>query len=150
LRYVSSGGTQSITAVGPPPYNPDTIQQLNSCAAGAAGAGIYTGVCYPNNGVLGLAGLQQLRTVRIALTMRAATIGNSGTNPTAVQSGAGYGGPSFLRPAVTDICAPAANIEATNWGFACPATIPSIQTVDGANYRQVSTEIYVRNLGLGT
>jgi hypothetical protein len=48
------------------------------------------------------------------------------------------------------LCPPNANVEAANWGFACPATIPSLRATDGANYRQVSTEIYVRNLGLGT
>jgi prepilin-type N-terminal cleavage/methylation domain-containing protein len=150
LRYVSSGGTQSITDPGLPPYNPDPSQQLNNCLGGVAQAGVFPGVCFPTGGILGLAAIQQLRTIRIALTVRSSTIANSATNLTGAQSSAGMGGDFFLRPAVTDICPPGANIEAANWGFACPATIPSLRTVDGANYRQVSTEVYVRNLGLGT
>jgi prepilin-type N-terminal cleavage/methylation domain-containing protein len=150
LRYVSSGGTQSITAPGPPPYNPDPAQQLNQCAGGAPQLSVYQGACFPTGGILGLAAIQQLRTVRIALTLRSSTITNSGTSFNGARSAAGMGGNFFLRPAVTDICAPAANVEAQSWGFACPNTIPSLRTVDGATYRQVSTEIFVRNLGLGT
>jgi hypothetical protein len=150
LRYVSSGGTQSITAVGPPPYGPDAIQQANNCVAGTAGAGVFSGVCYPNNGINGLNLIQNLRTARITLTVRSATIANTGTNVNGAKSSAGHAGTSFLRPGVTDICPPAANVEAANWGFTCPANIPALPTSDGANYRQVSTEIYVRNLGLGT
>jgi prepilin-type N-terminal cleavage/methylation domain-containing protein len=149
LRYVSSGGTQSITAVGPPPYGPDALQQVNNCAAGAAGAGVYSGLCFPNNGINGLNVIQLLRTVRITLTVRSATIANS-TSFNGATSSAGRAGTYFLRPGVMDICPPAANVEAANWGFTCPANVVPLPTTDGANYRQVSTEIYVRNLGLGT
>jgi prepilin-type N-terminal cleavage/methylation domain-containing protein len=150
LRYVSSGGTQSIVAGGAAPYNPDPVQQLNQCTGGAAQSGVFPGVCFPTGGVLGLAAIQQLRTVRLNLTIRSSTIANSGTNSNGIRSSAGMGGEFFLRPAVTDICAPGANVEAQSWGFTCPANIPSLRVIDGANYRQVSTEIFVRNFGLGT
>ncbi len=150
LRYVNSGGTQSITAAAAQQLPPDAIQQLNNCVTGTAQAGVFSGVCYPNNGINGLNTVQQLRTVRVALTVRSSTITNSFTNRTGVDSAAGRAGTYFLRPGVSDICPPAANAEAVNWGFNCP-TPPGFATqyptVDGADYRQVSTEIYVRNLG---
>jgi hypothetical protein len=48
------------------------------------------------------------------------------------------------------MCPPNANAEASNWGYACPPPVNfqyQFPTTDGADYRQVSTEIYVRNMG---
>jgi type II secretory pathway pseudopilin PulG len=150
LRYVNSGGTQSITAPAAPQLPPDAIQQLNNCVTATAQKGIFSGVCFPNNGINGLNTVQQLRTVRLALTVRSSTITNSFTNQSGFQSSAGRAGTYYLRPAVTDICPPAANVEAASWGFNCPPPVNfafQFPTQDGADYRQISTEIYVRNLG---
>ena len=63
LRYVSSGGTQSITAAGPAPYNADTLstgQQLRRSRRGRRGSSTR-GSAFPNNGINGLNVIQQLR-----------------------------------------------------------------------------------------
>ena len=75
-------------------------------------------------------------------------------------SGAAISAPFELQPAVQDIAGAGGpgNLEAQNWGWTAPLAtgaptwvpIPAFSTKDGAEYREISTEIYLRNLGLST
>ncbi len=61
-----------------------------------------------------------------------------------MSSAAGVSAPFYLQPAIQDLTA--GNLEAQKWGWA--PGFPGFPTVDGAEYREVSTEIFVRNMGL--
>ncbi len=154
LRYVSSGGYQS--APSPPPVSPPAVPPAAevpenhvaaACGGAANGSTLFGGTCFPTGGPAPFNDLQYLRSVRVNVLVRAGTINNSRTQ-TARTSTAGIAAPFMLQPAIQDISAVGGNgnLEAQNWlwapGFAGYATI------DGAEYREVSTEIFVRNLGL--
>jgi prepilin-type N-terminal cleavage/methylation domain-containing protein len=134
LQYISSAGL----------YNGAGVPNIafNSCLplGGGSAFPMYGGVCFPNatNNIL-----TSLRSVRVNLLVRAGTIDNSGPgNPAGATSSAGMSGRFTIQPAVQN--AGGGNLEAQAWG----ATLP--KTVDGAEYREVSTEIYIHNLGLNS
>jgi hypothetical protein len=133
LQYISSAGLYTGAGVPNPAFN--------SCiGGGGAAAPLYGKVCFPNSNANAL---NQLRSVRINLLTRAGTIANSGQgNNAGFTSSAGMSGRFRIQPAVQN--PGGGNLETVAWGGAVPVTI------DGAEYREVSTEIYIRNLGLNS
>jgi type II secretory pathway pseudopilin PulG len=133
LQYISSAGLYTGAGVPNPAFN--------SCiGGGGAAAPMYGKVCFPNghNNVL-----TQVRSVRINLLTRAGTIANTGAgNNAGATSSAGMSGRFRIQPAVQN--AGGGNLETLAWGGVVPITI------DGAEYREVSTELYIRNLGLNS
>ena len=148
LVYVNSGGLQS--QVWTTPSTPHSqvgaaAQSADNCSGGTIDPGVWSGVCFPTGGPSGMNAIAALRTVRLNLTVRSG--GDISTRQsTASQSSAAVGAIYNLQPSVQDI-APNGNVEAQQWGFNTGATFVGVQPLDGANYRQVSTEIYIRNLG---
>jgi type II secretory pathway pseudopilin PulG len=155
LVYLNSAGLQA--APWPPPYTVGTLPgasaalHLSNCAAVPADPTVFSGVCYPTNGGSYNA-ISQLRTVRLTLTVRVGTSVNANQGP-AVRSTTSHAATFNLQTGIQDLTVP--SVEATDWGFtpttpyvpgaALPAGV--FQTQDGADYRQISTEIYVRNEG---
>jgi hypothetical protein len=130
----------------------------DSCVAGippACGTPpcFYQGACFPNPGTNSNT-LQNLRSVRIYLTARRGSV-NDSRAASSRNSAAGISGTFLLQPAVQDSAT--GNAEAQAWGWApgggwAPVsadgtTNKGLKTVDGASWRQVSTEIFLRNLG---
>jgi type II secretory pathway pseudopilin PulG len=156
LQYVSSIGAQSINWNGLPATLPTvTVDATPSnyvfAAAGgspaASSQGVYPGVAFPTNQNNAY---QNLRSVRFTLLVRESTITNSRTTQGGL-SAAGTSPPFFMQAAVQDVVSGGAvgNLETENWA-GNGANLPAISfpTVDGAEYKQVSTEVFVRNLAL--
>jgi len=155
LVYLNSAGLQAN--VWPLPYTTGSLPNasgalnLTNCAGGGADATVYSGVCYPTNGG-SFNAVSQIRTVRLTLTVRVGT-GVNATLGTASRTNASRSGVFFLQTGIQDLTAP--SIEGIDWGFspttpytpgaALPAGVFASQ--DGADYRQISTEIYIRNEG---
>jgi prepilin-type N-terminal cleavage/methylation domain-containing protein len=155
LVYMSSAGLQ--VAPWPPPYTLGTLPganaalNLTNCGVAAADPTVFSGVCYPTNGGSYNA-VSQVRTVRLTLTVRVGTRVNV-TQGQAATTSTSHSTSFFLQPGIQDLNVP--SVEATDWGFnptapyvpgaAPPAGV--FPSKDGADYRQISTEIYVRNEG---
>ena len=156
LVYLSSGGLQQSGWQSPYltatlPSKSLTITPLNPLCngLGSPDPSIYEGVCFPTSGGQFNA-LTQLRTVRLNLTVRAGVPVASGQGP-AQATNAAFAGYSILEPGVQGL-GPNGNIEGQQWNFAAHGTDVNPTTgvfpsQDGANYRQISTEIYLRNVG---
>jgi hypothetical protein len=143
LRYVSSGGYQSqymapLAAGWPPAPEIPANHVSTNCNGGFAPAGLFAGTCFPSNE------LQFVRSVRINLLVRVGTIANS-RSATGSHTTAGVSAPFYMQPAIQDLTN--GNVEAQSWGYN-GATLPGLATIDGASYREISTEVFVRNLGL--
>jgi hypothetical protein len=157
LVYLSSGGLQTASwtpgfGKTPPIANAD----YTSCppVAGAGGAGVYPGVCFPNGFAAGgnaqQSAIANLRSVRLNLLVRGGRIGNS-RSASAKGSAAGVSAPFMIQAGVQDIVG--GNLEGLAWGWTPPDPTTgqptfAIPTADGAQYRQVGSEIFVRNLSL--
>ncbi|MHB8417122.1 MAG: PulJ/GspJ family protein [Myxococcales bacterium] len=98
------------------------------------------GSCFPDQN------FQYLRSVRVNLTVRSGGITNSRTNSAGLQSAAGTSAPFMLQPAVQDLTN--GNLEAQAWGFGWGKPFAGLPTIDGAQWREMSTELSVRNLAL--
>ncbi len=154
MVYVESGGEQQS------PWNPGLLVAPGTQPALVNASNVYDacgnatqptcqsppcyfpGVCFPNDGDIQT--LQSLRSVRIYLTVRHGSIANS-RQASAKNSGAGIGAPFALQPAVQDSVT--GNAETVSWGWTNSGTWLPPQTADGAEWREVSTEIFMRNLG---
>jgi hypothetical protein len=162
LQYVNSGGYQNIPQLEPvapaapaaPPAPEATIQHVSAtCLAGglstAKQGALFPGTCFPAGPPDSTGGMQYVRSVRLNLLVRAGNSANTNaTNGTNQRStGVANAAPFYLQPAVQDLST--GNLEASAWGwsFTSPAW-QGFATIDGASYREVSTEIFVRNLGL--
>ena len=155
LVYLSSAGLQA--GAWATPYTLGTLPgangalNLTNCGVAAADPTVFSGVCYPNNGG-SFNAISQMRTVRLTLTVRAGA-GVNTVAGAAVRSSTSRSGVFYLQTGIQDMTVP--SVEATDWGFdptvpyvpgaAIPAGVFASQ--DGADYRQISTEIYVRNEG---
>ncbi len=155
LVYLNSAGLQA--GAWPTPYTLGTLPganaalNLSNCGAGAVDPTVFSGVCYPTNGGSYNA-ISQVRTVRLTLTVRAGA-GINATQGPALRSSASRAAVFNLQTGIQDLNVP--SVEAIDWGFA-PTTpyVPGaalppgvFASQDGADYRQISTEIYVRNEG---
>jgi len=155
LVYLNSAGLQA--GAWATPYTLGTLPgangalNLTNCAGGGADATVFSGVCYPTNGG-SFNAISQLRTVRLTLTVRVGAATNA-TQGSAVRTSTSRAAVFNLQTGIQDLLVP--SIEAVDWGFspttpyvpgsALPAGVFPSQ--DGADYRQISTEIYVRNEG---
>jgi prepilin-type N-terminal cleavage/methylation domain-containing protein len=155
LVYLNSAGLQA--GAWPAPYTLGTLPGANAaltltnCSVSPADPTVFSGVCYPNNGG-SFNAVSQLRTVRLTLTVRAGA-GTNATKGAAATTATSRTAAFFLQTGIQDLTVP--SVEATDWGFnpttpyvpgaVLPAGVFASQ--DGADYRQISTEIYVRNEG---
>ncbi len=141
LQYVSSGGYQKAYWQQPnaSPTPPTVDTTYNTCLGGAAPNGVSRATCFPNQN------FQYLRSVRINLLARIGTVTNSRSQG-GLSSAAGTSAPFLLQPAVQDI--DTGNVEAQNWKWQPGGTFQPFATIDGAEYREISTEISIRNLAL--
>lgn len=173
LQYVNSGGFQSVPQLEPdapaapvaPPSAETTILHVSStCLTNGVNPAppnpLFPGTCFP------VGGMQYVRSVRLNLLVRTGNSANTNATNGQVQRSAAVAqaAPFNLQPAVQDL-SPKGNLEAQNWGWTfsntwahpaapnstvapCLGGCNGYPSIDAASYREVSTEIFVRNLGL--
>ncbi len=150
LQYSNSAGFQStywsqaMGIAGTAPPVATATPTYNVCNGDPLTAYLFGGTCFPDQQ------FQALRSVRVNLTARNGAIVNS-RSIQGLSSTAGTAAPFLLQPAVQDLTT--GNLEAAQWGFTwAPPTsttgFAGFPTVDGAQWREMSTEIAVRNLAL--
>ncbi len=146
--YVNSGGLQQTPWLTPTVPStqpgPATTTSASNCTGAATDPTVWSGVCFPTGGTAGTNALSSLRTVRLNLTTRSGANVNARSG-SAAQTALAVGAMPLLQPAVQDLLT--GNAEAGEWGFAGGGPFAGLPIKDGATYRQVSTEISIRNLG---
>ncbi len=139
LQYVSSGGYQET--YWPQPNNnttppaPDTT--YNACLSSSPPQGMSAAVCFPDQH------FPYMRSVRVSLLVRRTNAQNARTQ-TALKSSTATAAPFVIQPAGQDLVN--GNLEAQNWSWSPGGNFIGFTTIDGAQYREISTEVSVRNL----